>query len=137
MKQIATGAVAGLVATAAMTAVMTSLFRMLPRRDRYPLPPVEIVSRLIGRRASPAVSLLAHFAYGALTGALWGRLRTARLAAGAAYGLAVWGASYLGWLPALGILKPATRHPPARNALMLLAHLAWGATLAAATRRLK
>jgi putative membrane protein len=48
---------------------------------------------------------------------------------GSLYGLLVWTASYLGWLPAVGILAPATRHPARRNALMIVAHLIWSATL--------
>jgi putative membrane protein len=41
----------------------------------------------------------------------------------------VWAGSYLGLLPVLGILSPATRHPTGRNALMIAAHIIWGATL--------
>ncbi len=48
--------------------------------------------------------------------------------AGAGFGLAVWAGSYLGWLPAAGILRPATEHPPRRVALMIAAHLVWGAS---------
>jgi len=44
----------------------------------------------------------------------------------------VWGGSYLGLLPSLGILRPATDHPAQRNALMIAAHLVWGATLGGA-----
>ena len=51
--------------------------------------------------------------------------------AGACYGLAVWAGSYLGLLPALGVLKPATEHPVRRIALMIAAHLVWGAALGA------
>ena len=49
---------------------------------------------------------------------------------GIAFGLGVWTASYLGLLPALGILKPATQHPLRRNLLMIGAHVVWGASLA-------
>ncbi|HAE50229.1 MAG: hypothetical protein CMO30_07955 [Tistrella sp.] len=42
----------------------------------------------------------------------------------------MWAASYLGWIPAARILKPATRHPWRRNLLMIAAHLVWGASLA-------
>ena len=45
-------------------------------------------------------------------------------------------ASYLFWLPGMGILKPATLHPRRRNALMLGAHLVWGAATAVAMREL-
>ncbi|MCA1636528.1 MAG: hypothetical protein LC802_23280 [Acidobacteria bacterium] len=40
--------------------------------------------------------------------------------------MAVWAGSYLGWLPAAGILRPATEHPPRRTALMIAAHVVWG-----------
>ena len=46
-----------------------------------------------------------------------------------AYGLAVWTTGYLGLLPALGALRPATEHPPRRTALMIAAHVVWGAAL--------
>jgi hypothetical protein len=55
---------------------------------------------------------------------------------GAAYGVAVWTGSYLGWIPTLGLLKPATRHPAERNALMLAAHLVWGAALGGTLREI-
>jgi hypothetical protein len=45
---------------------------------------------------------------------------------GALFGVGVWGASYLGWLPAVGLIQPAIRHPARRNALMLSVHLVWG-----------
>ena len=41
----------------------------------------------------------------------------------------------LGLLPALGILTPATRHPPRRNLLMIAAHVVWGATLGLLTEK--
>lgn len=41
----------------------------------------------------------------------------------------VWSGSYLGLLPALNILPPATEHPPGRNALMIAAHVVWGSVL--------
>jgi hypothetical protein len=47
---------------------------------------------------------------------------------GAGFGVAVWAGSYSGRLPAAGILSPATRHPPRRNALMIAAHVVRGAT---------
>jgi hypothetical protein len=63
-------------------------------------------------------------------GALYGPLSRAiplpAPLAGPAFGLAVWAANYLGVLPALGLLRPATEHPPRRNALMIAAHLVWG-----------
>jgi len=59
-----------------------------------------------------------------------------RQGTGAGYGVAVWALSYLGWIPALNVLKPATQHPPRRDLLMIAAHLVWGTALAAGTREL-
>ncbi len=142
IKPILAGAAAGLVATGAMTAATLVMFRLLPQTQRYPLPPAEITAEVkrqagLGNGATRGQTLLAHFAYGAACGALFPVFVEQRKAeTGALYGLAVWTASYLGWLPALKILKPATQHPLARNALMLLAHVVWGWTLGASERAL-
>ncbi len=52
------------------------------------------------------------------------------LVRGLLYGGAVWTASYLGVIPALGLLSPATRHPPRRTAIVLGGNLLWGVTTA-------
>ena len=79
------------------------------------------------------LALAGHFAYGAVTGAIYAPLVSAfqppNVANGVVYSLGIWTASYLGWLPALQILRPATEHPLERNALMITAHVVWGATL--------
>jgi uncharacterized membrane protein YagU involved in acid resistance len=140
------GGIAGFVGTLAMTAAMSRLHRMLPAKERYPLTPREIVDALAHQdEAEPALSetaaldttTAAHFAYGAATGALLGAANPkVGPAEGALAGVAVWAASYLGWIPGVGILKPATDHPRRRNALMIGAHLVWGATTAIAMREL-
>jgi len=139
--RLVVGALAGIGGTFAMTAVMTRLHRRLTPRSRYPLPPSEIVAATMPRapaRIFPALVMLGHFAYGAATGALLA-LASPRPgpAVGALYGVGVWIASYLGWIPAAGILKPATAHPPERNALMIAAHLVWGAVTALAMSELR
>ena len=53
------------------------------------------------------------------------------MANGVVYGLTVWAGSYLGLLPAAGILRPAAEHPPRRTALMIAAHVLWGGVLGA------
>ena len=137
------GALAGLLATAPMTAVMLILHRLLPGYERYPVEPYRVttrvarrvgLSRLLDDKADRvAATTAAHFGYGAAAGALFpplaARLPLPAVLAGTLYGLAVWGTSYLGLLPALGLLSPATRHPRRRNALMIAAHLVWGAVL--------
>jgi hypothetical protein len=49
--------------------------------------------------------------------------------------MAVWAGSYLGLLPAAGILPSATRDYPERNAVMIGAHVVWGAALGYFTHR--
>jgi uncharacterized membrane protein YagU involved in acid resistance len=146
MNRLLVGALAGIVGTAAMTAAMRVLHRRLPPAERYPLPPREIVERLArdaGGAALPETgrqqaTLAAHFGYGAATGALYAvAVGSKGPVAGAAYGVAVWAASYLGHIPALGILEPAVRHPLRRNALMIAVHIVWGATMAATLRELE
>jgi uncharacterized membrane protein YagU involved in acid resistance len=133
------GGIAGFVATMAMTSAMRHLSARLPRRERYPLPPREIVDAALDppAAAAPDITLLAHFAYGAGCGALIAAAhpRIGRVA-GSIAGGGIWLASYMGWIPAFGVLKPATRHPARRNAVMLGAHLVWGWTAAEAMREL-
>lgn len=140
--QLLNGALAGCIATAPMTAVMEALFRWLPRGNKYPLPPSEITTKVardtglhenVDHETHLFVTLVNHFAYGAAAGAIYGPLAPAvplpAALRGIAWGLIVWLVSYLGLLPALGILRPATEHPPARNLLMIAAHGVWGAVL--------
>ncbi len=142
MKDILKGALAGWLATAPMTLAMTAMHRALPRQERYPLPPKRITMKLadeiglkehLGEGEKNALTMLAHFDYGAAMGAIYSplaeRLPGPAVAKGIGFGLAVWTVSYLGLLPAAGILRPATEHPPRRNALMIAAHVVWGASL--------
>ena len=140
------GSVAGIVGTAAMTVAMRALHRRLPPRHRYPLPPREIVQRMtpenldaaLAERRLQDLTMAAHFGYGAGTGALYAvaRLRPDPVS-GAGYGVLIWAASYLGWIPAFRILKPATNHPLGRDALMIAVHLVWGAVMAATLQELQ
>ncbi|MFC6490258.1 DUF1440 domain-containing protein [Nitratireductor sp. GCM10026969] len=139
MERLAFGALAGLSATMAMTAAMRHLWPSLEPQDRYPLPPREIVEDAAPpapERSKRLLSVLAHFGFGAVVGAAYALLPERRRN-GVVYGLTVWAASYLGWLPGLGILKPATEHPAERNLLMIAVHVVWGGTLAAALNELE
>jgi hypothetical protein len=126
------GAIAGLVATVPMTAVMRALWEKLPERERYPAPPREIVDRTTG--GEQTATLLSHFGYGALCGAVFAASAGRSVAGGVLFGLGVWGASYLGFLPSLGVLRSASTHPLRRNAMMLAAHATWGAATALACK---
>lgn len=144
------GAVAGCVATAPMTVVMMALHRLLPRTEQYALPPSEIVAQIaenvgaeqhIDAQQHIALTLLGHFGYGAAVGVgyvpLAPRLPFPAAVNGIGYGLAVWAVSYLGLLPAAGLLTPATEHPARRNVLMIVAHIVWGAALGVVFERLQ
>ncbi|MEA3054016.1 MAG: hypothetical protein QOG72_2919 [Sphingomonadales bacterium] len=139
------GGIAGFVGTMAMTAAMRRLHRRLPEEESYPLTPREIVdsgSKQLGiplaGEVAKDVTTAAHFAYGAAMGAVISALNPdPRKRTGAAAGVAVWLASYMGWIPAVGTLEPATRHPARRNLLMIAVHLVWGAATAAAIRELR
>ncbi len=138
------GAIAGIAGTMAMTSAMRRLHEKLPEKERYPLTPREIVDSTAQKaevELSPEPAkdgtLAAHFAYGAACGALLAALNPKMGSrSGAAAGVGIWLASYMGWIPAAGILKPATEHPGRRNALMIGVHLVWGAATAKAMREL-
>lgn len=139
MRQMVLGALAGLAATMAMTSAMQRLHPLLNDRSRYPLPPREIVERMGiagNERHARTNALLAHFGFGAMTGAIFGLLPRRR-GSGTLYGLGVWAVSYLGWIPAARILAPAWRHPAQRNLLMIAVHIVWGAALAKSLNELE
>lgn len=144
------GAVAGFLATIPMSGAMLLMHQLLPRQEQYPLPPCQITRNLSeksGLRSSldekglAAVAGVSHFSYGAAAGALYAAtvraVRFPTLVTGMGFGLVVWAGSYLGWLPALGILSPATEHPARRNALMIAAHIIWGSMTGVFNKKLK
>lgn len=133
------GAIAGMVGTMAMTSAMRRLHKRLPEHERYPLTPREIIDSAVRPQDEPAkdVTVAVHFLYGAACGALLAAANPRPgKAQGAAAGAAVWLGSYMGWIPAVGILKPATEHPARRNALMIAVHFVWGTATAAALTEL-
>lgn len=150
MNRILLGALAGLAATGPMTLAMKLMHEQLPREEQYPLPPRQVTEGLAEKAGvnehleeseREAATWVSHFAFGTACGALYGAVAGERidrhaLLAGAGFGLAVWAGSYLGWLPAAGIISPATEHPARRNALMIAAHVVWGATTGVAVERL-
>ncbi|RPJ22082.1 MAG: DUF1440 domain-containing protein [Chloroflexi bacterium] len=148
-RRLLKGAAAGFVATAPMSVSMLVGWTLLPRREKYPLPPRLITEEIteqagledrVSENQLVGLTIFSHFGYGALFGSLYAlfdhRLPMHSSLKGAFAGLALWAGSYLGWLPAMGILRSATRHPWRRNLLMILAHLVWGVTLGEITRKL-
>lgn len=148
LRSIAACTVAGVVATAPMTAAMELGFRLLPARLRYSLPPREVTDALTesaglisDEQGQRRATLGAHFAYGGLAGvgfaAIPARGLRGAVGAGMGYGLFIWLVSYSSLLPALRLLQPVERHPKERSALMIGAHLVWGASLAMIARALR
>jgi len=131
------GALSGLAATATMSLLLLAAKRVgllgeppprrLTRRILSPLGPWAPRGRALDSAAT-----LAHFAFGASMGILFGLVpgRPSQ-PRGLLFGLGVWAVSYAGVLPQLGLMPPARRDRPGRPASMILAHLVYGATLAA------
>jgi hypothetical protein len=150
LEQMVQGSLAGLVATGPMTAVMRAGERLVPLNnkvaDRGKLPPRQITERVLheagvnqelGEQQRSAAATLAHYGFGAAAGGFLGlaasELRSVpRPMLGAAVGVAVWAASYAGWLPLVGIRRSATQEPAGRNLQMVAAHVVWGAAAGAA-----
>ena len=144
MTNMLIGASAGAAATLPMTMVMEALHERLPGEPPRPLPPREITEGIatkagvhdeLDERTKEELTLAGHFGYGAGCGALFGivapRSSGAAVTAGVAFGLAVWAVSYVGWLPATGVRHHPKDDPPARTALMIAAHMVYGAATGA------
>ncbi|MBA3819789.1 MAG: hypothetical protein H0X17_12910 [Deltaproteobacteria bacterium] len=148
MQKLEQGVAAGTLATLPMTAVMVVAqhFGLLGKA-----PPAKITDAMLDKADVSAppwerrlLTALAHFGFGAGSGALYSLLRPGRpsfgraTVEGMAFGTAVWGASYAGWVPALGILPPPTEDRKDRQLTMVVAHWVFGAAvglLVAARRR--
>lgn len=139
-RRAAAGALDGLAATAAMSGAMYGA----KRAGWLGKPPPETITeralravgaRRVSRDTTAGLALLAHFAFGAASGALYAaprrRSRSMGRAAveGAAFGALVWTVSYAGWIPALGILPSPPNDREGRPASMFASHLLFGAAL--------
>jgi uncharacterized membrane protein YagU involved in acid resistance len=134
------GAAAGLGATLVMSLFMGLGKKMLPSWQRYPLPPRLITVDLATRAGleeavdeepeASAATTAGHLGYGALGGAVYAAAAAdvglPALVKGLLFGLVFWTVSYMGWLPAAGVLSPPSEHPRERTLLMVLAHLVYG-----------
>ena len=147
--KLLSGAAAGCIATLPMSVSMLIGWGLLPKREKYHLPPRMITEEIservrieqhLGENELIGLTIFSHFGYGALSGAVYALFEQGvpmhSSLKGALSGVAIWMGSYLGWLPAMGILSPATRHPWRRNLMMIIAHVIWGVTLGEVTRKL-
>jgi hypothetical protein len=140
MRRLLIGAIAGFAATAPMSAVI-GLGRLL--RLLWTPPPKQITSTAVERvGVDPDESseeftagwLAAHFLYGAAAGALYSLARPALPGSiaqkGLIFGGAVWGVSYLGFIPALGLYPWPQDDSRTRMAVMIAAHAVYGVATA-------
>ena len=133
------GAVAGLAATLAMSAVMLGARRL--RGEGEPGPEIVTQRALgqagasVGEGAEHALATVAHLAYGCSAGALFGLARPwlplDRRLRGPLFGLALGVAGYEGWVPALGLFPPLHEQRRERRVPLLAAHLVYGWVLGA------
>ncbi len=105
------------------------------------MPPERITARVLNMlgvsrtsRQQDVLAALAHLAFGAAAGAayqpLQNRLPMPAVFKGIAYGSVIWTVSYMGWVPALGLMPPPSRDRPGRPWVMLTAHWVYGGLLA-------
>ena len=142
-QRAAIGGLAGLAATVPMTIAMELLRPLVPLHGQLPTPQepryvTEGILRSAGldhelsRTVRRKLTWLAHGLFGAACGAglalIPRKVPFSKPVQGVLCGLGVWTASYAGWVPALGILPPPSGRPRGRNALMIAAHMVWGAT---------
>lgn len=135
------GAAAGSAATVAMSAVMLAAGRLGLVGSQPPEAIVRQAGALVdveprGRTADVLASLV-HVGFGASLGVLHTLVPTRRagVATGVGTSLAVYAASYQGWVPLFGALPPATRDRDDRQSVMVAAHVAFGAVLGALDAR--
>ena len=146
MQAILDGAAAGAIGTAGMSAWMLAAGRLGIMGEQ---PPDKIAGAALdaagahGRNeeTQDALASALHFAFGIGSGALFAALhrrlpfKVPAAFHGMLFGCLVWVTSYQGWLPALGIMPPASRDRPGRQPAMFVAHLIYGALLGAAVGR--
>ncbi len=138
MNRVLRGALAGVVATVPMSALMMGAKRFGLVGG---MPPEKITAHFLESSGihptetqQDAAATVLHFGFGSAAGAVFGAVAPRRLIArvplGMAYGAAIWGVSYMGWIPAFGIMPHAARDRRDRQMVMLAAHLVYGTALA-------
>lgn len=148
-RSVARGVGAGMVATTTMTAGMFIfqkaglLGRMPPRLLAERTLALFGLRRKTSRTSRKLLTAALHYGFGAAMGALFevgrsaiatrnGRAsNVALVGSGVAFGTLVWAASYMGWVPAVGLMPRPSHDRPGRPTSMVLAHWIFGGTLGA------
>jgi uncharacterized membrane protein YagU involved in acid resistance len=138
-RTIVRGSLAGVVATIAMSLPIV-VARRLHLVDRQP--PEEVTQNVVGVARVPLTgselrraTVVAHLAFGSVCGVAFvvagkrlGRAWQPWLT-GPLYGVLIWALTYRSTLPLLRLVRPAEVVGARRDALMLVAHLIYGAVL--------
>ena len=136
-KRAVTGALGGLGATLVLSGLREAwaktglVFETAPMQVVDRMEELDLVGDLspAGRRLLTA---LAHFAYGAGTGAAFGLLRketgtqAEEAAVGSALGVLAWGAGWSSWLPLTGVHRPPWAQKSPRVLLPVIDHAVFG-----------
>jgi uncharacterized membrane protein YagU involved in acid resistance len=148
------GAAGGLAGGTAMTVMITQVAPRVAPQSMLPSTPAPIkfvrwTERATGHRRAlsqgeeKGAGLAAHALFSAASGAAYALART-RLApvaalptpaAGVAFGLLVWAATFQGALPALGVMPRTTDHRPRRWPAPLMGHSLFGVVTAVVTEK--
>jgi hypothetical protein len=133
-----TGALGGLGATLALTGLREAWARVGLVFETAPMQVVDRVEEVgLAGELSPwgrrLMTVAAHFAYGAGTGAAFGLLRrqtgtpTEEAAVGSALGVLAWGAGWSSWLPLTGVHRPPWAQTTPKVLLPVIDHAVFGA----------
>jgi hypothetical protein len=136
------GAAAGLAGTLVIQGLLAASQKWVPQS----LPPIkqdpgefmiekaeehlpEKVREKIPEQLEKAGAKSLALGYGITFGALYAACRPETknlLLEGSALGFVAWGAGYLGWMPAIGLMPPVTKQEPEQIAGPILSHLLFG-----------
>ena len=134
----ACGALSGLGATVILTGLRKAWAKIGLVFETAPMQVVDRMEELglvgdLSPRGRLLLVAIAHFAYGAGTGAAFGLLRRdtdtpgEEAAVGSALGVLAWGAGWSSWLPLTGVHRPPWAQKTPRVLLPVIDHAVFGA----------
>lgn len=131
----------GILATGPMTMALIQMQSTLKMPREKALPPAALTTDILkpaqshlpnARRVD--TSLISHFGFSVACALVYSmfdqKINLSPRNKGSLFGLGVWAASYLGWVPALDFRPAAKNVAPKRNIQMIAAHFVWGISLA-------
>ena len=137
IRKLVLGAAAGAAATFVMQGMLEQGQKHIPEGT----PPIKqdpgefmLENVPLPEKLKPLAAKSLHLGYGITAGVIWSLLPHSRwrVAEGAALGLGVWAAGYLGWLPATKLMPPITEHTPKQIAVPVVEHALFGVAVAKA-----